>query len=316
MRKITVKAITLLVSVCLLAGACCRSSVPANGKVYMGTGEQGPMTWSYDPKTKKLLVTGSGTVDGGGYDAPQWWKWEEDIETIEIRGEVKRIQAPFSTYYGLQKLTTLIFPDTVEVIGGYTFNGAEKLEHVDLPPNLREIEIGAFMETKLKKLNLPQSVTKIGADAFAGCGSLKRVVLPEGLKKINEGTFQDCSKLTTVRIPDSVVSIGKQAFAGIPFKTLTLPENIKKIGKEAFCRVLNNRLTKVTIKSKKIKTWGKNVFGTPNKKLVIEVPKSKKKAYRKALRATGLPKYVRIVGKKSLDKKQVPKQGKQSEVNG
>ena len=56
-------------------------------------------------------------------------------------------------------------------------------------------------------------------------------------------------------------------------------------------------MKKIKIKSKSIKKIGKNAFKGVSKNCVIQVPKSKKKAYTKMLRKAGLSKKVKIVGK-------------------
>lgn len=280
-RKRCIKAITLLVSVCLMAGICCRQ-VSAGEKAYSGSSEIGPISWSYDTETKKLTISGSGTLDGGGSGvvSPKWWRWADEIKILEINGDVQKIITPFAPERGLMSMEALILPDSLKEIRGEVFKNAENLKSVTFPPNLQVIR----------------------GEAFYNCSRLKRVTLPNRLKEINVGLFCNCDSLTSVQIPDRVTAIKYLAFSGTRLKQVTIPKNVETIGTEAFDLYPYKCLKKVTIKSKKIKKWGKNIFGVPSKKLVIEVPKSKKKVYKKELRSKGLPKYVKIVGKKSLDK--------------
>lgn len=74
---------------------------------------------------------------------------------------------------------------------------------------------------------------------------------------INSGAFKGNKKITQVIIPSTVTTIGSKAFYG--------------------CK----KLKKVTVQSKKIDSVGKDAFKKCSKKLVIKVPKSKKKAYKK-----------------------------------
>lgn len=74
---------------------------------------------------------------------------------------------------------------------------------------------------------------------------------------INSGAFKGNKKIAQVIIPSTVTTIGSKAFYG--------------------CK----KLTKVTVQGKKIDSVGKDAFKKCSKNLVIKVPKSKKKAYKK-----------------------------------
>ncbi|MBO5469056.1 MAG: leucine-rich repeat protein [Lachnospiraceae bacterium] len=74
---------------------------------------------------------------------------------------------------------------------------------------------------------------------------------------INSGAFKGNKKITQVVIPSTVTTIGSKAFYG--------------------CK----KLKKVTVQGKKIDSVGRDAFKKCSKKLVIKVPKSKKKAYKK-----------------------------------
>lgn len=90
-----------------------------------------------------------------------------------------------------------------------------------------------------------------------------------------------------------ITSVAANALKGNKkVKTLTIGKNTVKIGKGAFQNCKN--LKKIVIKSKKLKKIGSNAFKGISKKAVVKVPKSKKKLYTKLLRASGLPKSVKI----------------------
>ena len=97
-------------------------------------------------------------------------------------------------------------------------------------------------------------------------------------------------KAQKVVFKKGVTYIGKFAFDNF--------QNIKEIGQDAFYAFSpeKGKLKKVTIRSTRIKKWGKGIFGKARKDLVIRVPKSKQNEYTKALRKGGLPKYVKIEG--------------------
>ena len=90
-----------------------------------------------------------------------------------------------------------------------------------------------------------------------------------------------------------ITSVAANALKGNKkVKTLTIGKNTVKIGKGAFQNCKN--LKKIVIKSKKLKKIGSNAFKGISKKAVVKVPKSKKKLYTKLLRASGLPKSIKI----------------------
>ena len=106
----------------------------------------------------------------------------------------------------------------------------------------------------------------------------------------------------TVTVPDKVVIAGREYtvtdIANNAFKNnkkvtnIKIGKNVTKIGKNAFKNCKN--LKKITITSTKLtkKSIGKNAFKGTNGKLVIKVPKNKKKEYAKFLKAKGNKKII------------------------
>ncbi|MCI8749284.1 MAG: family 43 glycosylhydrolase [Lachnospiraceae bacterium] len=98
------------------------------------------------------------------------------------------------------------------------------------------------------------------------------------------------------KVTYKVTSIKNNAFKNNKkVKQVTVSRNIKKIGKNAFKNC--SKIKKIKIKSSSIKKIGKDAFKGINKKCVIEVPKAKKKAYKKMFRKAGLSKKIKIAGK-------------------
>lgn len=98
------------------------------------------------------------------------------------------------------------------------------------------------------------------------------------------------------KVTYKVTSIKNNAFKNNKkVKQVTVSKNIKKIGKNAFKNC--SKIKKIKIKSSSIKKIGKDAFKGINKKCVIEVPKAKKKAYKKMFRKAGLSKKIKITGK-------------------
>lgn len=86
-----------------------------------------------------------------------------------------------------------------------------------------------------------------------------------------------------------ITGIEKNAFKGFSkATTLTIGKNVKKIGANAFsgCK----KLSKVTIKSATISSFGANSFKGTGKKISFKVPKSALKKYTAKIRKTGVSK--------------------------
>ncbi|MCR5282610.1 MAG: leucine-rich repeat protein [Lachnospiraceae bacterium] len=113
-------------------------------------------------------------------------------------------------------------------------------------------------------------VTEVKDGAFEGRTDIKSITIGANVEKIGNNAFKGCTELTKVVIPKKVKSIGKNAFAG--------------------CK----KLKTVQIKTLSLKKIAKGAFKTIKKGATIKVPKSKKAAYKKLLKKSGLPKGVRI----------------------
>lgn len=106
---------------------------------------------------------------------------------------------------------------------------------------------------------------------------------------IARDAFKNNKKLTGAVIGKNVTSIGDRAFYGCTaLKKITIPSKVSKIGKKAFygCKKLKN----VNIKTGKLtsKSVGSQAFKKIHGKAVVKVPKNKRKAYKKLLKARGI----------------------------
>jgi len=81
-----------------------------------------------------------------------------------------------------RKLTTVIIPNSVTVIGNYAFDQCG-LESVTLPNGLQKIGIYAFNDNCLASITLPASIKEIGIGAFYD-NYLTEVIIPESVSSI------------------------------------------------------------------------------------------------------------------------------------
>ncbi len=267
-----------------------------SAKVHSGTFE-GNTRWYYDTRTKTVTIDCKGRMeDGGQHGVSMDWGGNE-------------------RYLKAQKV---VFKEGITYIGDFAFHNFQNIKEVVLPEGLVSIGYSAFWQTyHLKKINFPTTLKKIGEHAFyvsgiasvslrhvkkVGSGAfsgtkLKHVTIP-ARTSFGSYAFSSCTNLKSVRIEEGVKSISRSMFSRSGLRTITIPASVTEIGEHAFFAFSpeEGKLKKVTIRSTRIKKWGKEIFGKARKDLVIRVPERKKKEYTKALRKGGLPQYVKIVG--------------------
>ncbi len=133
------------------------------------------------------------------------------------------------------ELTEVVIPDSVIHIGGAVFEYCTKLEKVNIPYGITELNSTFIDCFKLADIDIPDTVRIIGDFTFYNCWVLNNVVIPEGVTTIGDGAFTSCTKLSNIIVPDSVICIKDAAFNGCTsLKNFTISENVEIIGKGAF----------------------------------------------------------------------------------
>lgn len=137
-------------------------------------------------------------------------------------------------FYGIDTLTDITLPETVEYIGEKTFMYCRGLKTVVFPDSLKVIGNSAFEDCDLREIILSSSITQLGDYVFKYCDRLSSVVFPEKLQSIGNGTFDGCTSLENIEIPSSVKKIGDYAFANCNFESFIMPDSVKIIGTGIF----------------------------------------------------------------------------------
>lgn len=141
-----------------------------------------------------------------------------------------------------KKITKIVLPDTIQLIGAGAFQCMEELREINIPAGVREIGEAAFAAcAALKTLTIPPNVKRIGKKAFLGCAALETVYISEGVEELGAGVFAKCSKLRKVYIPASIQcirdkeenSLDLELFAACPDVTVICP---KQSVAESYCR--------------------------------------------------------------------------------
>ena len=126
--------------------------------------------------------------------------------TIKINGEIdnETIIAINESLHKLNNLDTMInldLSDTTSLvsIGNEAFYGCERLTSVIIPDSVTSIGDRAFCGCeRLTSVTIPDSVTSIGDRAFRDCERLTSVTIPDSVTSIGDHAFRDCERLTTV----------------------------------------------------------------------------------------------------------------------
>ncbi len=175
-----------------------------------------------------------------------------NITTMSFGNQVEHI--PAYLCYGMDKLTSVMIPESVTSIGEGAFYGCTSITsplhnskifaylpqdysgEYAIPSGIQSIAGGAFVYCiGLTSVTIPNSVTSIGEWAFQNCSGLTLLTIPNSVTSIGDGAFLECSGLTSVTIPNSVTSIGAGAFQNCSGLTsVMIPESVTSIGVGAF----------------------------------------------------------------------------------
>jgi hypothetical protein len=101
-------------------------------------------------------------------------------------------------------LKSIVFPKDLKEIPS-SFSGVGSLTTVTWPETLEIIGYEAFNSTGLTELVLPEGVREIRDAAFIGCENLTTVTIPASIEKIGDRAFSECPVLATVNIPAKTI---------------------------------------------------------------------------------------------------------------
>lgn len=123
----------------------------------------------------------------------------------------------------------------VTAIGDKAFYQSYYLTSVDFPNSLEIIKSEAFWGcSRLTSIIIPNSVTEIGNEAFGYCYDLESVTIGNAVHSIGESAFQFC-EFRSIEVPNSVEHIGKKAFYGCDkLEDVVLGENVTYIPAKTF----------------------------------------------------------------------------------
>lgn len=146
---------------------------------------------------------------------------DENDTVVNLPSEIEDIpvtRIAASAFYGKDKITDVIIPDSVTIISNAAFYNC----------------------TALKTVIIPDSVTYIGESAFQGCEAIENVIIGNGVKTIGDIAFKGCKSLANLDLGSSVETVGSGAFFGCDaLNGIYVPDCVKTIGSFAFGFVQN-----------------------------------------------------------------------------
>jgi hypothetical protein len=128
-------------------------------------------------------------------------------------------------------LESLHLPDSLILLGGYSFYHCFSIKSLYIGQNLTSIAVSAFCNcSNLTEVYIPNNIQIIGADSFSNCHLIEQLTLSNAIS-INAGAFSSCSGLTSLAFPNSLQVIEKGAFSGcLNLKTIEFNEGLLEIG--------------------------------------------------------------------------------------
>jgi len=174
------------------------------------------LTWSIDPTTKALTISGTGNM----------WDYEHDHNS---EGEPESTNAPWWGY----GIKSLVVESGVTSIGECAFDGCYNLESVTVADSVTRIgDLAFYYCTSMNSLTLGEGVTRIGDSAFSFCRALRTVTLPGSMRYLGCSAFGFCGALENVTICEGATTIGEECTFEYcrALKSMTIPRSVTSIG--------------------------------------------------------------------------------------
>ena len=230
------------------------------------------VTYSYNPKTNTLTLSGSGPMYDGTHEVEEDLLWDiydyryleelrYDVETLVVGDNITRIgTSAFAKYFFLENVK---LGKNVTSIGSYAFAECDNLKRIQLGNHIKSIGEKAFFQCKkLKTFSIGESVNKIGDEAFSECTRLSKLNVHKNNTKYaskngllyskNRKKLIKCpeKKSGVVHIDDATTTIDMYAFYNCNnIKQINIGKNVKSL-KHALLAGQMKKLNNIQISSK------------------------------------------------------------------
>lgn len=207
------------------------SVLPSSGdwaqvkKLFPQTGTTGSCTYSFDPRTGVITISGDGPMADYSAGSQPW----DGCPIKKVSFESGVTSVGNHAFYQCNTLEEVDFPRNASIksIGVEAFAKCSALSHIDIPSSVETIKEAAFSEcSNLNSIDFKKdsrgelSLKTIESYAFKGI---------KAYKKWNTGNYSGTRYLySTLEIPSSVESIGTEAFSG-DIEEIIIGKNMKQI---------------------------------------------------------------------------------------
>ncbi len=143
------------------------------------------------------------------------------------------------TFKDKQNMVSIVFPNTLRIIGSEAFYACGGLSSVTIPQSVVSIGKKAFENCGGLTTVHFNAITCVGSSveygAFRGCEHFTELIIGNGVQVIPASLFSECHLSGGLIIPPSVTSIGYKAFYGCNnITSVIIPQNVEEIGWGAF----------------------------------------------------------------------------------
>ncbi len=191
------------------------------------------------------------------------------FESVMVKGNILGGPAIEEQAFGSCKnLVSVTLGEGVLGIGRNAFKGCDKLTTIIIPDSVNVIRENAFLDTAWLN-NQPDGVIYAGKVAYTYKGIMPEntfLTIKEGTMAIAYEAFMDNLGLVSVFLPDSVIYIGQYAFSYCPnLTTIKIGKNVAEIVSFAFSNC--SSLSVIYFGGQDILEWYEIVKGSGNNSL-------------------------------------------------
>lgn len=162
-------------------------------------------------------------------------RWPNDFSGVAVVSpNVRHIKS--DAFYGCDKLTAVVLPESLETIGSYAFSGCRRLKEIRIPSSVTNIGSSAFYNCmSMTNAEVFAQIKRLPRNMFSRCYGLRQVKLPDGLAELEDQSFYGCRSLENIEISSSVRRFGRGAFFGCSrLAKVEFPKGMEVIDEFAF----------------------------------------------------------------------------------
>lgn len=149
-------------------------------------------------------------------------------------------------FAGCQILENISFGEEsqLETIGEGCFEMCEKLEKIEVPESVNEIQKSAFESCKCKTITLLSRELKTLPRATFRASDITEITIPRSVVEIEDSCFEGCKNLTQVRFEEGSMTLrlGMMCFSETAITSICIPRSVNTISHMCFksCMKLQN----------------------------------------------------------------------------